>query len=174
MRKLVALVLVLALFRPAFAESETATLDNHTLQLSGTHGDFILRLDGRVLFHDVGDDAVSIVGIYSSGPGGTVLSLSSGGSVSSETSSTGDISNGFSAALLEEDTGSETCPVKYQAVILGATTIVSKPFGACAHAVQVTQDHGVLVVVTEDASGNHEEVDTISATGVTAEISATD
>lgn len=174
MRKLTALALVLTLCRPAFAGSETATLGNHTLQLSGTRGGFTLLLDGRPLLRDTGDSAVSIVGIYSTGPGGTAFSFSSGGSVSSTSSSAGAPRNGFSAALVEEDSGSATCPVKYQAVILGPATIVSKPFGACASAAQVAQGNATLVIVTQDPSGNNEEVDTISATGVTTEASATD
>jgi hypothetical protein len=166
-------VLALLLCGPALADPQTATLNGHTLKLSGQSGNFTLLLDGKPILHDTTDQNITLAGIYSSGPNGTAFSFASGGasSASSSSSSTGT-GPSFGAALLEEDSGNAACPVKYQAVILGAATLISKPFGACGSATLVSQSNGAMVVVTQAPAGQTTETDTISATGVSTQNSA--
>ncbi len=150
----------------AYGDTVSGSINGHRFALSGASGDFTLTADGRVVLHDTRDQAVSVAGTYAFGASSSsFVSSSANGSVVSS-SSGGGSGESYGVVLIAERAPGGGCPLKFQALILGGSTILSKPFGSCSESREISQINGRIVVVTPRLDGQGDEVDTITPGGV--------
>ncbi|GLR66774.1 hypothetical protein GCM10010909_14540 [Acidocella aquatica] len=164
------MVFIVAMLMAGVAYGETSgRINGHRFALSGESGNFTLIADGRVVLHDTGDQSVSVAGTYAFGAGGSTSSFvssdASGNFVSSSSSSGSGESYGV--VLIAQAAPGSGCPLKFRALILNDTAILSKPFGSCSENREISQINGTVVVVTPRLDGQGDEVDTITPGGVT-------
>jgi hypothetical protein len=162
------MVFIIALLTAGAAYGDmTGDINGHRFALSGASGDFTLTADGRVVLHDTKDQSVSVAETYAfGGSTSSFISSNSNGGVSSSNSSSGS-GTSYGVVLIAEATPGGGCPLKFQALIMGRTTILSKPFGSCSQSREISQINGRIVVITPRLDGPGDEVDTITPSGVT-------